>query len=348
MQIICWNIQTNNAKNIQPAKIADAVNQKIDKGEPWLLAILENKSDAKDVASQIRAAPALNGEWVEVVDAGGESHTKEYVLLIGGGGCICKSAKTDEGWKKLFDKTISDNHNQMIGKQKEKYDDGRKFRQSTIEKGEASVLNVIPWESSKCRNPVVVEVGTGVTTHKFGFVHSPGPREKQVAAGPYAHIYFESVFKSLDVEGLDGLMGDFNIYGSEPIDFKDYSLGPPDQKTKGTTFKKSLDTLGDSRLDRVYLKSQYACHSKLALVESTKDVSDHAGLRVELIDCKTRCKKMDAKMIAQEAISSDNNNNNNDEIHLTETVAEKRKRSDEDASNIPDGKKEKEEKKEMN
>jgi hypothetical protein len=341
MQIICWNIRKNNAKNIKPEAIKEAVMKKINTGAPWLFSVLENAKDGDTVGDALKTA--LGGTWFKVIDAGGGTHTKENVVLIGGGGCVEKKSTADTTWQKTFDANNALLFMGSVAKQEVKTLESR-LRDTTVQNSiEES------WDASNCRNPIVVEVTTPNTSHKFGFVHSPGPQEGTTYTGKYAKTYFETIKRSLKDQNLDGLMGDFNIYGSANIDDKD-GLNTPDMKLEGgTTYKPATGKLGDSRLDRVFLADRYCCHSTLGLIDGGSKVSDHAGVFVKLIDCKKRHQAINKLNILSEIALSEsssgddnNNNNNNNDIHMTENVVVlKNPRSDEDASNIPDAKKEK-------
>jgi hypothetical protein len=99
MQIISWNIRKNNADNIPAERISGAVKEAIDLKKPWVLAILENTSGGDGVGGTL--CGQLQGSWSRTVPAGGGTHTKENVVLVGGG-CILKDHGVDTSWQAMF------------------------------------------------------------------------------------------------------------------------------------------------------------------------------------------------------------------------------------------------------
>lgn len=283
MQVICWNIRKNNAKNIQVELIAAAVAKSADPRAPWLLAILENTKDGDTVGERLRTA--LGGQWHHVIAAGGGAHTRENVVLIGGGGCAFKIAVADTSWQAMFGGRYNlDYFSNVV--HAESHASQSSTRASTTTARVTSARKERPWDPGNCRNPILVKVGANGRDYSFGFVHSPGPAEGVTySAATYAETYFSCIMESLQSLGLDGLLGDFNMYGSEPRPDGGGTLTDVSINLGGTTFKKATDTVGDSRLDRAYLSSRFALHSAVSLVNGSSLASDHVGVYIRLQTC---------------------------------------------------------------
>lgn len=285
MQIISWNIRKNNADNIPAERISGAVKEAIDLKKPWVLAILENTSGGDGVGGTL--CGQLQGSWSRTVPAGGGTHTKENVVLVGGG-CILKGHGVDTSWQAMFGGVHNLQYFSHVAQVEHRTSQSR-TRPTTNARTVETARNEAPWDPSKCRNPVLIEVNDGSRDYKFGFVHSPGPQEGvSYSNQKYAQTYFTCIMESLQHRNLDGLLGDFNIYGSEPGRLDDGKLQDVSLDLGGTTFKKATDSVGDSRLDRAYLTSRFALHSKIGLVNGGKEASDHVGVSAELLSCGDR------------------------------------------------------------
>jgi hypothetical protein len=287
MKVICWNIRQNTGKNIQPELIRSSLAKVVEPGEPWILAVLENKGDGIAVEDALKGAlqtlvkpgtvPAT-----KIVSAGGGRHTSENVVLIAGN-CDIANAQAYHGWKDSFRKKTQSEHDEYSSAKLESPHMAR-FRSSTQDVAQASLKRATPWDADKCRSPVIVDCMADGQTYKFGFVHSPGPRESPAYSQgdeSYAKIYFTEIMEGLKEQDLSCLMGDFNLYGSEPKG----SLGKMVEITKdlgGTTFARIAATLGDSRLDRGYASPRFCNNSSAELVDGSPAVSDHAGVCITL------------------------------------------------------------------
>jgi endonuclease/exonuclease/phosphatase family metal-dependent hydrolase len=287
MYVICWNIRTNNDKNIPDKLVSEAIKRSIDTTKPWVLAILENKSGGDAVGEVLRQR--LSGTWSYTVPAGGGAHTSENVVLVGGG-CMLKNCGIDTSWQEKFGGAFNMGYMSHVASAQEKQQThGGSMRASTLQAGVDTARRDAPWDPSNCRNPVWIEVNDGTQNYRFGFVHSPGPREGvRWDDTKYAQAYFTCIMQSLQEYKLDGLMGDFNVYGSEPPRHDDGGLQDVSFDLGGTTFKKATNTVGDSRLDRAYLTARYALHSTASLVNGGSDASDHVGICIQVIDCEDR------------------------------------------------------------
>lgn len=282
MKVICWNIQRNNASNIRADLISNAISQCVASHEPWLLAILENKSGGDSVGQSL--CTALQGSWHTTVPAGGGAHTSENVVLVGGS-CGLRNTAIDTGWQAMFGGKFNLQYFSHVA-HAEAMAQQSITRASTHQASIATARREPPWDPSNCRNPVLVQVNDGVRDYSFGFVHSPGPQEGvSYSDYSYAQTYFSCIMESLQHHGLDGLMGDFNLYGSEPARLDGGALRDVSFDLGGTTFKKATGSVGDSRLDRAYLTSHYALHSQLNLLNGGIEASDHVGICVDLATC---------------------------------------------------------------
>ncbi len=282
MKVICWNIQKNNATNIRADLICEALKTTLKPGEPWLLAILENKSGGDSVGQTL--CTGLNGSWFHTAPAGGGTHTQENVVLVGGN-CDYRGHASDTSWQAMFGGAFNLQYFSHVSAVEAQAQNSRS-RATTHQATVATARRETPWEPSNCRNPVLVEINDGSRNYRFGFVHSPGPQEGvSYSDYTYAQSYFSCIMESLQHQGLDGLMGDFNIYGSEPARVDGGALQDVSFDLGGTTFKKATASVGNSRLDRAYLTSRYALHSQLGLVNGTIDASDHVGVWVDLATC---------------------------------------------------------------
>jgi hypothetical protein len=281
MQIICWNIKTNNARNIRTSLICDAVRSTTRLGEPWVVAILENKSGGEAIGQAL--CTELGGDWSRSCDAGGGAHTSESVVLVGGN-CVFFGAEAHTGWQDLFNGEHGLGFFSHVSHAEDRTTQ-RRVRPTTAQKTVQTAWNKLPWEADKCRNPILLSVAAADQVYRVGFVHSPGPQESAGFFGDrtYAESYFACILESLDTLGLDVLMGDFNMYGSEPPRIDSGDLHDIGVDTGGTTFKRVSAAVGDSRLDRVFARSEYATHSQVGLVNGGIAASDHVGLGVRLV-----------------------------------------------------------------
>lgn len=291
MLIISWNVKTNNAGNFGDRynpmcqAIYDQYGEQINSGAPWVLAVLENKSGGTDIGNNLCAR--LGGQWSFAPSLGGGAHTTENVILIGGN-CAVTAHGANTDWKNIFNTRLQTSHASAIAQVHDKFANGaRSMRASTQMKSIATVENDNPWVADNCRNPYLIEIAASTGTFRLGFVHSPGPQEKvSYHDDSYASLYFESILTALKDRSLNCLIGDFNIYGSEPVDPTKYGLYPVGKNMGGTTFD-GEGGVGNSRLDRAYVASGHALHSPTALLNGSNVVSDHLGLGVSLQTLKT-------------------------------------------------------------
>lgn len=287
MKVICWNIRKNNAKNIQTNLIVNAVQKALDKHPdmPWLLVILENTSGGETIGDQLQTA--LKGHWHMTCAAGGGAHTRENVLLVGGN-CVCTNAQSHVGWQQAFDGSHLLLHTSHIMQvQNHGQTQSRQLRSGTTQGTVNTARRENPWNATNCRNPVVVDISAQHRSYRFGFVHSPGPQEGVSYSDlSYAEAYFSCIVRSLQTLGLDGLIGDFNMYGSEPVDPGTYGMTNVTSALGGTTFKRATNSIGNSKLDRAYLTSRFANHSLVELVDGGADTSDHAGIGITIVDVR--------------------------------------------------------------
>ena len=286
MHVICWNVRTNNEEKIRER--CDAMGRTLETAHqrplnqglgnlPWMMAILENKSGGNEAGIMLRQR--MQGSWHHAAALGGGSHTRENIVLLGGN-CSLISAQQFNGWQEGFRQHIQQAKlsAQSAVQQREIHS---KLRTTTQNKSVDRFDEEDVWSPANCRNPLLVEVRSNADqrVYRFAFVHAPGPQEGATYTEEYAKIYFREVMGSLASAGLDCLMGDFNVYGSDPhaVD----SLRRFGDTSAGTTYN-GAGTQGTSVLDRAYVARQYESHSLFGLYDGGPDISDHLGVGVTL------------------------------------------------------------------
>lgn len=304
LQVYCWNIQTNNGDLAKSRKTQikqalfgrnTAAHNRIKRDTPWVLAILENKRDGADVGRILK--DELNGSWFRVVDVGGNAHTHENIVIIGGN-CEPKGeARAFDGWKQSFDQFLGDAHEGTLemaweGDQKRVH----LMRQTKKESGYSSQEQIAknrPTKSSDtCRNPALIKVNVpGVGDFELGFLHAPGPGPESTWSLKYAAdkhlqklagVYAASVMATLRDEGLHALLGDFNLYDEGPamahMSWYSKGLGPTTcDKGSGKEVERG------GRFDRVYARPEMCAEPEARKIGNFGGgLTDHCGVGVAL------------------------------------------------------------------
>lgn len=283
MLVITWNVRKHNAERFQKELMVNAVKKQIRLGEPWVLALLENVADGDEIGRTL--VNELGGTHSLSISAGGNRNTAENVVIICGN-CDSLTAEKYSGWEAEFNSRGGEIRDQAISMAKDKGADGARYslRDNTVSKGVVQAQNAPQWGSENCRSPVIAQVKAGNQQYKLCFIHSPGPQAcSTLSKEKYAMRYFSSVMTKLQHEGVDGVFGDFNIYGAIDSTAHEF-VADVSVEAGGTTFSKlgALDTPGKSRLDRAFISRQYAGTSQAWAVNGTATLSDHLGLAVTL------------------------------------------------------------------
>lgn len=226
MQVVCWNINVrkNNPDDFPYKEVCDALKPLIDVTEAWLLVVLENKSRGSALADELamRLKATLGGQLnVGCAShlAGGGPHTTENMLFVGAG---CEvAARCHHKWRAPFE--------EILDEAKKEYRRGAldlreryriKSRASTRIKTHKSIDEIRLWKASNCRDPIVASIDDSAGENwEIAFVHAPGPQESPAALRLiYSELYFQTIMASMSEHeiSLDGVFGDFNLYGRVP------------------------------------------------------------------------------------------------------------------------------------